>query len=124
MPRSWKRASERHASAVSRFFYNDPAPNQKIAALAPALLRLAAEGDTTVAALVVDCAAELLVLATRVATKLFPGVPLDSLRAGLSGALLTHPAVAPALAARAPFPLVPIGAAPIEGVRRLLVRSA
>ncbi len=111
------------ASAVSRYFYNDPSPNQKIAALAPALLRLASEGDATITALVVDCAAELLTLATRVATKLFPDAPIDALRAGLSGALLTHPVVAPALAARAPFPLVPISVPPIEGVRRLLVRS-
>jgi hypothetical protein len=38
--------------------------------------------------------------------------------------LLTHPAVLAALKVRTSLPLTPITAAPIEGVRRLLARSA
>ena len=111
------------AGAVTRFFYHDQAPNQKIAGLAPSILRLATEGDSTAHQLIVDSAGELLELAARVAARLFPDTPLDTLRAGLSGPLLTHPAVLQALAPRSPLPLVPIVEAPIEGVRRLLARE-
>ncbi len=111
-------------AAVTRFFYQHAEPNRVIAALAPAVLRLAAEGDSTALALVIESAAELLALAARVATKLFPATPLDTVRAGLSGALLTHPAVLAALATRSPLALTPITEPPIEGVRRLLARTA
>lgn len=110
------------AAAVLRFFYNDPAPNQRIAALAPAVLHLASEGDATAHLLIIESAGELLDLAARVVARLFPGTPADELRAGLSGPILTHPAVQEALAPRSPLPLVPITAPPIEGVRRLLAR--
>ncbi|HYD84702.1 MAG TPA: BadF/BadG/BcrA/BcrD ATPase family protein, partial [Opitutus sp.] len=110
------------AATLTRFFYSEPLPNQKIAALAPAVLRLASEGDHTAHTLIVESAVELLELAARVAAKLFPAIPADLLRAGLSGPILTHPVVREALAPRSPLPLVPITAAPIEGVRRLLVR--
>jgi len=112
------------AGALTRYFYNDPLPNQKIAALAPAVLRLASEGDPTAHSLIVDSAAELLDLAARVAAKLFPDDAADTLRAGLSGPILTHPVVLEALAPRSPLPLTPITEAPIEGVRRLLARDA
>ena len=111
------------AAAVTRFFYQHGEPNRAVATLAPAVLRLAAEGDATALALTIESAGELLALAVRVATKLFPATPLDTVRAGLSGALLTHPLVVAALAPRAPFALTPITDAPIEGVRRLLVRE-
>jgi N-acetylglucosamine kinase-like BadF-type ATPase len=111
------------AAAVTRFFYQHGEPNRTIAALAPAVLRLATEGDPVSQALVLESANELLTLAVHVATKLFPTTPLDTLRVGLSGALLTHPVVAGALAPRAPFPLTPITDAPIEGVRRLIARG-
>jgi glucosamine kinase len=110
-------------TAITRFFYHHAEPNRVIAALAPAVFRLANEGDDTALTLVVDSAAELLALATRVATKLFPETPLDTVPAGLSGAVLTHPLVVAALAPRTPLPLTPITEAPIEGVRRLVTRS-
>ena len=110
-------------ATVTRFFYQHAEPNRVVAALAPAVVRLATEGDSTALALVTDSAAELLALAMRVAKKLFPDTPLDTLRVGLSGALLTHAVVADALAPKAPFALTPITDAPIEGVRRLLVRE-
>ncbi|MEY2878145.1 MAG: hypothetical protein RLZZ15_525 [Verrucomicrobiota bacterium] len=108
---------------VTRFFYQHAEPNRVVAALAPAVLRLASEGDATAAALAIESATELLALAVRVATKLFPETALDTVRAGLSGALLIHPVVAAALTARSPLALTPITAPPIEGVRRLLVRG-
>ena len=68
-------------------------------------------------------ATELLDLAHHVAAKLFPTTPLAEIPTGLSGALLTHATVRAALAPRTSLPLTSITAAPIEGVRRLLVRS-
>ncbi len=111
------------ARAVTRYFYAHAEPNRVIAALAPAVLRLAAEGDHTAHQVLIESAGELLDLATRVATNLFPGTPLDTVPTGLSGALLTNPTVVAALAPRTPLPLRPITEAPIEGVRRLLLRS-
>ena len=111
------------AGMLTRYFYSDPAPNQKIAALAPVVLRLAAEGDYTAHLLIIESASELLDLAVRVTAKVFPDTPADELRVGLSGAILTHPVVQDALVPRSPLPLVPVVGTPIEGVRRLLVRS-
>lgn len=115
---------EPHADpgAISRFFYQHPEANRHIAALAPAIVRLASEGDPTAQQLVLDTTGELLSLATRVATRLFAETPLDTLAAGLSGPILTQPFVVTALAARSPLPLRAIEDAPIEGVRRLLQR--
>ena len=110
------------AADISRYFYNHPAASQQIAALAPAVLHLASEGDLTAHQLVLDSVGELFDLATRVAAKLFPGTPLDSLRAGLSGHILTSRVVMQAFATRTPLPLVPITGAPIEGVRQMLAR--
>ncbi len=111
------------ANAVTRFFYQHAEPNRQTAALAPAVLRLASEGDRTAAQIVAESTGELLDFAVRVATKLFPNTALDTLPAGLSGPILTHPVVAPALAARSPLPLVPVEGSPIDGVRSLLVRA-
>lgn len=110
-------------SAITRYFYGDPMPNHKIAALAPAVMRLASEGDYTSHLLILESAGELLDLAVRVAAKLFADRPTDELRVGLSGPILTHSVVLEGLAPRSPLPLVPITASPIEGVRRLLLRS-
>lgn len=111
------------ASAIARHFYADPAPNQRIAALAPAVLRLASEGDHTAHQLIVESTGELLELASRVVAKLFPAVPVETLRAGLSGPILTHDVVRRLLAPRSPLPLVPVTEPPIEGVRRLVMRD-
>ena len=115
--------AEADASAITRFFYADPAPNHKIASLAPAVLRLASEGDHTAHAVIVESVTELLELAARVTGRLFSGIPADTLRAGLSGSILTQPLVREMLAPRSPLPLVPITEPAIEGVRRLLVRE-
>ncbi|MDO8543223.1 MAG: BadF/BadG/BcrA/BcrD ATPase family protein [Opitutaceae bacterium] len=110
-------------AAITRFFYTHPDANRPIAALAPAILRLANEGDFTAHALVAESAGELLALALRVAAKLFPDTALDTVPAGLSGPLLTHPVVVQLLTMQSPLPLAPVEGTPIEGVRRLLLRS-
>jgi len=110
--------------AVTRYFYQHAEPNRVIAALAPAVLRLASAGDHTAHEVVVESASELLDLAMRVALKLFAGAPLDAIPTGLSGALLTHPVVVASLIPRTPLRLTPIAEPPIEGVRRLLLRAS
>lgn len=111
------------ARDLSRHFYSQPDANRAIAALAPAVLHLATEGDHTALQLVLESAGELLDLAVRVAQRIFPQTPLDNLPAGLSGPVLVHPAVVATLAPRSPLPLRPLTEPPIEGVRRLLVRA-
>jgi glucosamine kinase len=109
--------------AITRDFYAHPEPNRHIAALAPAIMRLATEGDSIAVQIVLDSAHELLELALRVARQLFPDTPLDAVPAGLSGPVLVHPIVLSTLPARSPLPLQPLAETPIEGVRRLLMRE-
>lgn len=104
-------------------FYGDPAPNAQIAGLAPDVLELAGAGDPAAAAIVTASMGALLDLARLVADRCFPGVPTPSLRAGVSGAILNHPCVFPQLVREAPFALARVTAAPIEGVRLLLLRD-
>jgi N-acetylglucosamine kinase-like BadF-type ATPase len=111
------------ATALTRFFYHHDEPNRVIGSLAPAVLRLATEGDLIALGIVVESAGELVSLATRVAVKLFPTVPLDSIPAGLSGPILTQRVLMNAMTEKTPLPLIPIEEPPIEGVRRLLVRQ-
>lgn len=111
------------AAAVTRFFYYDAAPNQKIVGLAPAILRLAKEGDRSATALVAESVGELIDLANRVATKLFPDTAMDTIPAGLSGAILTQSVVLDTIVPRSPLPLTVIQEPAIEGVRQLLIRE-
>jgi N-acetylglucosamine kinase-like BadF-type ATPase len=108
--------------ALLDHFYGDPAPNAQIAALALDVLGLAAEGDSTAAEIVAVSMTGLLDLARTVATRCFPGADPRSLRAGVSGAILNHPFPFALLARESPFALTSVTAAPIEGVRRLLLR--
>ena len=112
------------AAAITRFFYQHAEANRQIAGLAPALLRLASEGDHTAHQLILDSVGELLALGLQVAAKLFPEIALDALPAGLSGPILTHPVVVAAISSRSPLALAPVQGAPIEGVRRLLTRAS
>ena len=114
---------EADVATVTRFFYAHADANRQIAALAPAVLRLAGEGDATAHQLVAESAAELVALALRVAAKLFPATALDTLPAGLSGPVLTHPVVVAVLASSSPLALAPVEGTPIDGVRRLLARA-
>ena len=112
-----------HAADITRFFYQHTEPNRQIAALAPALLRLAEEGDHAAHQIVADSVTALLQLAEDVVAKKFAGWNRDTLRAGVSGPVLTHPAVRPILAKRSSLRLRPVEGQPIEGVRRLLARA-
>lgn len=112
------------APALTRHFYQHPEPNQLIAGLAPGLLALAAEGDVEGRRIVADSAGELLALALRVVTRLFPGVTPSTLTAGISGPILTHAALASFWSAGCPLRVAPVTGSPIEGVRRLVARAA
>jgi N-acetylglucosamine kinase-like BadF-type ATPase len=114
--------SEADAAAVTRYFYTHPDANQQVATLAPAVLELA-RGDEEALAIVAASCDELLALAVRVSTRLFPDVDPGRLKAGLSGPILTHPTAARLLSSRSAFRFVPVEGAPIEGVRRLLARA-
>jgi len=110
--------------ALTRYLYQNPAPNKVIASLAPAVLHLAAEGDETASAMVRTSAQPLLDLATEVATKLFPATPLDAIPAGLTGPVMSHEVVVHMLVPLTPLPLRVIRESPITGVRRLLGRAS
>jgi N-acetylglucosamine kinase-like BadF-type ATPase len=110
------------AGDVTRFYYQHAEPNRHIAALAPIVLRLAAEGDRAAQTIVINSASTLVHLAVQVARKLFTLDQLEKIPAGVSGPILTHPHVQRAVAPLAPFPLVPITAPPIDGVCHLLGR--
>lgn len=112
-----------HAAAITRHFYQHPEPNKQIAALAPALLRLAAEGDHAAHQIVAESVTALLQLSEDVVAKLFAGWHRDTLRAAVSGPILTHTAVRPLLATRSSLTLRVIDEPPVEGVRRLLLRG-
>lgn len=111
------------AAALTRFHYTHPEPNPLIASLAPAVLRLATEGEPAACEIVEVSAGELGDFATRVVARLFPATAPETIRAGLSGPILTHPFVRTVLHARSPLALAPIEGTPIEGVRRLLARD-
>jgi hypothetical protein len=64
-----------------------------------------------------------LQIAEDVITKLFPGWHRDLLRPGATGPILTHAAVRPLLATRSSLQLRTITEPPMEGVRRLLLRT-
>lgn len=106
-----------------RYFYQNPAPNKIIASLAPAVLHLAAEGDEMTTTMVLDSARPLLDIATRVAARVFPHTPQDEISAGLTGPIMTHPAVVELLLPHTPLPLRAIKESPILGVQRLLQRA-
>jgi glucosamine kinase len=110
------------AAAITRYFYQHAEPNKQIAALAPAILRLAEEGDHAAHLILTESVTALLQLSEDVIAKLFPGWHRDTLRAAVSGPILTHPAVRPILATRSSLTLRPVDDTPIEGVRRLLLR--
>ena len=110
------------AAGLVRYFYEEPSPNAKISALAPAILRAAGEGDAAAVEIVAASASELLDFGVEVAARIFGRDAFGSLRAGLSGPVLTHPALRGKLEERSPFRLFAVEGAPIEGVRRMLVR--
>lgn len=111
------------ANSLAHYFYHHVEPNRVIGALAPAVLNLAVEGNDVARELAILSATELLELSTQVATRLFGSNALATVRAGVSGPILTHRVIAPVLIAKSPMALIPVEDTPIEGVRRLLVRQ-
>ncbi len=109
------------ADALLGHYYGSAPATSQIAALAPAVLRLAAEGDPAAREAAVDSASGLLALAKRVAARLFPDTSPGLLQVGLSGSILNHPVVSGGLATQSPFRLRPVDSPPIEGVRRALL---
>src|ERR1017187_7820879 len=111
-----ERTGHSTAAAVAGYFYGDPSTNNGVAALAPEVLRLAADGDPAADETVCASVGQLLALAVSVMDKLFPAERPDAFRAGVSGHVLNHPFAFQALASKAPFPLSRITEPPIEGV--------
>jgi glucosamine kinase len=109
-------------AAISRYFYHDTAPNQKISAFSNPVLRLASEGDEGARRVVTASVDELLTLAETVIAKYFPGVAVSTLSAGLSGPILTQRYIIDFLRGRTSLALNPVSEPPIEGVRRLLIK--
>ena len=110
------------AAEITRHFYQHAEPNKQIAALAPALLRLADEGDHAAHLVVTESVTALLQIAEDVIAKLFPGWHRDLLPTGVTGPILTHAAVRSVLSSRSSLQLRPLTESPIEGVRRLLLQ--
>ncbi len=107
---------------ITRHFYQHAEPNRQIAALAPAVLRLAAEGDPAAHQIVVESCTDLLRVSEAVRTKLFAGWHLDNIPAGVGGPVLSHPAALAAMQGRSSLILRPLTESPIEGIRRMLTR--
>jgi glucosamine kinase len=113
-------------SAHSRFFYYDPSANAQIAAFAPRVLELATQDCGPAQQVLADSITDLARQADRVIHRLFPR-PAAKLPCGVSGRILNSgPAayVLRSLASKLNWPVVLrfIDLAPIEGVRRLLIK--
>ena len=114
-------------SANSRFFYYDAKANAQIAAFAPRVLELAAQDCGPAQQVLADSITDLARQADRVIHQLFPrsAAPLPC---GVSGRILNSAPAAYVLRSLAsklswPVELDFITAAPIEGVRRMLLAS-
>jgi len=115
-------------SANSRFFYNDPGANAKIASFAPRVLALAAVDCEPAKKVVADSITDLARLADTVIHRLFPPSP-SKFPCGVSGRILNSAPAAVVLRSLAgklnwPVELRFMETPPIEGVRRLLARMA
>ncbi len=116
-------ASAEPASILARY-YNDPAPNAALAALAPEILALAGGNEPAAQAIVGESVSEIANLAARVSATLFPGLSKGAFPAGLSGPILNHPASVRVLSAHRSLAFTPVVGSPAEGLRRMLARGA
>lgn len=113
--------------ANSRRFYSDPGANALIAGFAPRVLELAAADCGPAQQVVADSITDLARQADTVIHRLFPRTAAK-LPCGVSGRILNSPPAVFALRSLAgklnwPVELRFIDTAPIEGVRRLLLRT-
>lgn len=111
-------------SANSRFFYNDATANARIAAFAPLVVELAAQGCDPARRVLTDSITDLARLADGVIHRHFPG-NAAKFPCGVSGRILNSTPAVPVLRSLAgkfnwPVELRFIATAPIEGVHRLL----
>lgn len=114
-------------AANSRYFYSDASANATIASFAPRVLALAEENCGPAQQVVADSITELARLADGVIHRYFPNATAK-LPCGVSGKILNSIAGAYALRSLAskldwPVALNFITTPPIEGVRRLLLKS-
>jgi glucosamine kinase len=114
-------------SANSRFFYNDASANAVIAAFAPRVIELAAADCGPAQQAIADSITDFARQADDVIHRLFPQ-PAGRLPCGVSGRILNSPPAVFALRSLAaklnwPVELRFIETTPIEGVRRLLLKS-
>ena len=114
-------------AANSRFFYTDSVANASIASFAPRVLALAEEECGPAQQVVADSITELARLADDVIHRYFPGTT-GKLPCGVSGRILNSVPGVYALRSLAnklnwPVELNFITTPPIEGVRRLLLKS-
>ena len=114
--------------ANSRFFYNDAAANARIAAFAPRVIELAEQDCGPARQALADSLTDLAGMADGVIHRLFPK-PKTILPCGLSGRILNSAPAIPALRLLAsklnwPVELRFTDKAPIEGVRRLLIKAS
>ena len=113
--------------ANSRFFYHDPAAHAQIAAFAPRVLELAAQDCGPAQQVLADSLTDFARLADGVIHRFFPK-SADRPPCGVSGRILNSPPAVFALRSLAsklnwPVALRFIDTAPIEGVRRLLMKG-
>lgn len=117
-------------SANSRFFYTGTDAGSKIAAFAPRVIDLAEHGCTAAQQIIADSVADLAALVPIMLQRLFSRATIDSpARCAISGALLNrlpclHVLRALAAAQAWPVDLHSMLDPPIEGVRRLLVKTS
>lgn len=114
----------RQPSDITRFFHQDPDANARLAAFAPRVSALAAQGCQPAQAALAATLGELVDLARATAAKLFGDARVPC---GVSGGLLNSPAAAFALKALAEThgwnaDLSFLTDPPIEGVRRLVLK--
>jgi glucosamine kinase len=112
--------------STSRFFYNDPTANTVIAAFAPRIIALAEKDCGPAQQVVADSLTELARQADDVIHRLFPH-PAGKLPCGISGRILNSAPAVFAMRSLAgklnwPVELRFLDTAPIEGVRRMLMR--
>jgi glucosamine kinase len=115
-------------AANSRYFYTDDDANARIAAFAPQVLELAAQDCGPAQQVVADSITDLARQADTVIHRHFAGATAP-VPCGVSGRILNSPPAAFALQSLAgklrwPVALHFLTEPPIEGVRRLLLRSA
>jgi hypothetical protein len=117
-------------AANSRWLYRGEEANASIAAFAPRVVELAAQGCAPAQRTVAESVNDLATLISAVIARLFPGATAAApVPCGVSGALLNQPPCWFALRALAathawPVQLSPVTERPIEGVRQLLRKMA